>query len=131
MHSGLAISRNSKHPAYRQIVDQVKERVAAGDWPPGYEIPSIRQLAADLRVSTITIRRAYLELERNHILATQQGRQSVVSDDGQSVSSDLIEKEFRDHLREAARLAVLSGWTEQQLHEELGRVHRRLSRRTA
>ena len=51
-------------PLYQQIMDQIKQKIAVGEWAAGEEIPSIRQLAVALRVSVITVKRAYLELER-------------------------------------------------------------------
>ena len=59
---------------YLQIMDQVRRRVAVGDWPPGQELPSIRALAASIQVSVITVKRAYLELEREGVIVTRQGR---------------------------------------------------------
>ncbi len=81
MHSGFVISRSDGRPMYLQIIEQIKERIAVGDWPRGAEIPSIRQLAASLRVSVITIKRVYEELEREGVIVTQQGKPSTVSDD--------------------------------------------------
>ena len=64
---------------YLQIIDQVRHKVAIGDWPPGTEMPSIRQLAADLSISVITVKRAYQELEQEGVILTQPGRGSVVA----------------------------------------------------
>ena len=79
MHSDIVISQSDGRPMYLQIMEQVKQRVAVGDWAPGDEIPSIRQLAITLRVSVITIKRAYLELEREGVILTQQGKGSIVA----------------------------------------------------
>jgi DNA-binding transcriptional MocR family regulator len=59
---------------YLQIMEQIKRRIAVGDWKAGEALPSIRQLAADLQVSVITVKRAYLELEREGVIATQHGK---------------------------------------------------------
>ena len=80
MHSGILISQADARPMYLQIVEQVRQRVAAGDWPPGKEMPSIRALAADLRVSVITVKRAYLDLETEGVIVTRQGKGSFVAD---------------------------------------------------
>ena len=61
-------------------MEQMKHRVAVGDWKPGQEIPSIRALAVDLRVSVITVKRAYLELEHEGVIVSRQGRGSFVAD---------------------------------------------------
>ena len=60
MHSDILISQSDGRPMYLQIMEQIKQRVAVGEWAPGEEIPSIRQLAVSLSVSVITVKRAYL-----------------------------------------------------------------------
>ncbi len=74
MHSWLTISLSDPRALYLQIIEQVKRRVAVGDLTPGTEIPSIRELAADLKVSVITIKRAYLELEREGVIVTGKAK---------------------------------------------------------
>src|SRR5580698_10299065 len=76
MHSDIVISQSDGRPMYLQIMEQIKQRIAMGEWAPGSEIPSIRQLAVALRVSVITIKRAYLELEREGAIVTQHGKGS-------------------------------------------------------
>ena len=64
MHSDLVISQTDGRPMYLQIMDQIRQRIAVGDWEQGQEIPSIRQLAVSLRVSVITVKR---EIGRAHV----------------------------------------------------------------
>ena len=64
MYSDVVISQADRRPMYLQIMEQVRRRIAVGDWAAGHEIPSIRALAASVQVSVITVKRAYLELER-------------------------------------------------------------------
>ena len=59
---------------YLQIMEQIRHRIAVGDWQPGQEIPSIRALAVATAVSVITVKRAYLELERAGVIVTRQGK---------------------------------------------------------
>ena len=79
MHSMLPLSHTSGKPMYLQIIDQVRHKVAIGDWPPGTDMPSIRQLAADLSISVITVKRAYQDLEQEGVILTQPGRGSIVA----------------------------------------------------
>ncbi len=67
-------------PIYRQIVDWVKFRVAAGFLEPGAQLPTVRQLAVDLGVNANTISRAYLELERMDIVNTLQGKGTFIAE---------------------------------------------------
>jgi GntR family transcriptional regulator len=106
MDGSFVISQSDKRPMYLQIMEQIKLRVSVGDWAEGQGIPSIRQLAVDLQVSVITVKRAYLELEREGVIVTQQGKGShVASTPGLAVR--LQEEELRMHLEQAARLATL------------------------
>lgn len=89
---------------YLQIMEQMKHRIAVGDWKSGQEIASIRALAVDLRVSVITVKRAYLELERAGVIVTRQGRGSFVADDAQ-LGTNLQQLALDEHLDEAARIA--------------------------
>lgn len=104
MHTILTISQADRRPMYLQIMEQVKQRVASGDWAPGQEIPSIRSLAVDTRVSVITIKRAYLELEREGIIVTRQGRGTFVADNV-DLSQNLQLQELDQRLQSAVRLA--------------------------
>ena len=105
---------------YLQIMEQIKQRVAVGDWPRGEEIPSIRQLAVALSVSVITVKRAYLELEREGVIVTQHGKGSTVATDP-LLEPRLYDQELDQHLDQAVRLGGLLGLgmeaLESRLHE--------------
>jgi DNA-binding transcriptional regulator YhcF (GntR family) len=118
MHSGLTISQTDPRPMYLQIKEQIRHRVALGDWPPGHEIPSIRQLAIEIRVSVITVKRAYLELEREGVIVTHHGKGSFVAE-GARLPSNLQERELEEHLAAAVRIARLLGLSEAQLAARL------------
>jgi transcriptional regulator, GntR family len=75
----FALSQKDGRPMYLQIMEQIKQRVAQGDWAQGEKVPSIRELAVATSVSVITVKRAYQELEREGVLVTQQGIGSFVA----------------------------------------------------
>src|SRR5262245_18460180 len=114
MNSGLVISQADPRPMYLQIKEQIRHRVALGDWPPGHEIPSIRQLAIDIRVSVITVKRAYLELEREGVIVTRHGKGSFVADRAQ-LSVQLRRSELDQHLTAAAEIGRVLGMTAEEL----------------
>ena len=118
MKSGFVISQSDKRPIYLQIMEQVKQRVAVGDWTEGQAIPSIRQLAVDLQVSVITVKRAYLELEREGVIVTQQGKGSQVASNA-GLGMRLQEQELEQHLGQVIRLADLLGIRPKDLEERL------------
>src|SRR5258705_1017620 len=118
MDSGFVISQTDKRPIYLQIMEQIKRRIAVGDWAEGQPIPSIRQLAVDLQVSVITVKRAYLELEREGVIVTQHGKGShVASTPG--LGARLREQELQQHLEQATRIAALLGIRPRQLEARL------------
>jgi GntR family transcriptional regulator len=118
MHSGFVISQADGRPMYLQIMDQIRRRIAVGDWPKGSEIPSIRQLAVAIGVSVITIKRAYFELEREGLIVTQHGKGSAVSDDP-NLPPRIYAEELHQHLNEAVRLGTLLGLTVEELETRL------------
>lgn len=118
-HSWIVISQADARPLYLQVIEQVRRRVAVGDLVPGAELPSIRQLAADLNVSVITIKRAYLELERDGIIETRQGRGSVVADHP-AIRPTAQEQELDSHLTRAAEQGLLLGFSKTELQKRLG-----------
>ncbi|OGO15085.1 MAG: hypothetical protein A2Z14_05265 [Chloroflexi bacterium RBG_16_48_8] len=65
-------------PIYIQIVDRIKHLIATGVLKPGDQLPTVRQLAADLRVNFNTIARAYRMLDESGVISTQQGRGTYV-----------------------------------------------------
>lgn len=74
------VSYSNPVPLYRQIVDQIREKVLSGELAPGESLPSIRQLAEDAGTSVITTKRAYSELEAEGIIVTRAGLGSFVAD---------------------------------------------------
>lgn len=75
----FSIDVKSGVPLYRQIIEQVKVRVARGDVGPGDQLPTVRQLAVDLSINPNTVIRAYRELEIQGVLETHQGSGTFVS----------------------------------------------------
>ncbi|HJF44660.1 GntR family transcriptional regulator [Thermophilibacter provencensis] len=75
----IIISNASNKPIYEQITDQVKAAILAGELAEGEQLPSIRTLASSLRVSVITTKRAYTDLEAAGFIETVQGKGSFVA----------------------------------------------------
>jgi GntR family transcriptional regulator len=111
---------------YLQIMEQVKQRVTVGEWAPGDEIPSIRQLAMALRVSVITVKRAYLELEREGVILTQQGKGSIVAPHS-DLKPRLYDEELSEHLAQVARLGDLLGLSDEEIAQRTKEASNRLN----
>jgi len=131
MNSGFILARMSDRPAYQQIIDQVKQRIASGDWEPGRELPSIRGLALEIGVSVITVRRAYMELERERIIDTRQGLGSFVSRDVSDLDLRLQKEEMRRAMGQAVELARLLGLSARELRQVLDEIWKEHGRRMA
>jgi GntR family transcriptional regulator len=126
MHSEIVISQSDGRPMYLQIMEQVKQRVTVGEWAPGDEIPSIRQLAIALRVSVITVKRAYLELEREGVILTQQGKGSIVAPNP-NLSPQLYHDELSEHLEQVVRLGDLLGLSSDEIARRTREASSRLN----
>ena len=121
MYSGLHISQTDARPMYLQIMEQIRARIAAGDWPAGKELPSIRALAAGLNVSVITIKRAYLDLETEGVIVTRHGKGSFVAEVN-GLAGELHEEQLNEHLAAAAGIGRLLGLTADELAARLRRA---------
>ena len=94
---------------YQQLVDRLKREVSEGRLKPGAPLPSFRQLAEDMLVSVITVKRAYEELEREGIIYRRQGLGTFVAESGHHRSREAKIAVARDLLREGFREAAEAG----------------------
>lgn len=101
----LIISNASKLPIYEQIVTQLRQKIATGELVPGEMLPSIRTLAKDLRISVITTKRAYDELEHQGLIVTAAGKGCFVAERNPEWIREDILRRIEEHMREIARLA--------------------------
>jgi len=105
----IILTNAGGQPIYDQIVSQVKAQILSGKLKEGDALPSLRALAKDLRISVITTKRAYEELEREGFIVSLTGKGSFVA----GANTELIREEhlrrLEDHLREAVSLSHLCG----------------------
>ena len=113
----ILISNSCGRPIYQQIYDQVKNAILSGELRKGDMLPSIRALAKDLRISVITTKRAYEELEQGGYIYTAAGKGCFVSQKSSGMVYEEHLKKIEEHMGEIARLAGSSGITEGQLIE--------------
>jgi GntR family transcriptional regulator len=128
MYSGINISQTDVRPMYLQIMEQIRARIAAGDWAAGKELPSIRALAAGLNVSVITVKRAYLDLETEGVIVTRHGKGSFVADVN-GLAGELKEEQLDEHLGQAAEIGRLLGLSEDELAARLRRALKNLDKK--
>ena len=115
----LVIRNTTNQPIYDQIYSQIKAQIIAGKLSPGEALPSFRALAKDLRISVITTKRAYDELEADGFLFTVAGKGCFVAEKNLDLIREQKLKELEDHLDAAVELAAQCGISSAQLQEML------------
>ena len=115
----IIISNSSNQPIYEQIVRQVKSQIMAGDLVAGEQLPSIRALANSLRVSAITTKRAYADLETQGFIETVQGKGSFVAGGNMELLREERLKHIEDLMARAVEEARSAGVAPGELHDML------------
>ncbi len=122
----LRIESESKVPIYVQVEERIRSLIAAGQLRPGDQLPTIRELAASLRVNYNTVARVYLDLDRDGVISTQRGRGTFVAgvpDEGQMarMRQEKLQVIARTALGEARTLGYAPGETAAAFEGELAR----------
>ena len=106
----LLLSNASGVPFYRQIVDQVSDMIRAGILQPGSRLASVRELALQLQVSLITVRRAYADLEAAGLIVRRQGQGTFVATDVGQAAAKQARQDAQAALEHAIELNVHGGY---------------------
>ncbi len=115
----ILIDNKSGSPIYEQIYAQIKAQIISGALQEDDPLPSIRGLAKDLRISIITTKRAYEELERDGFLYTVAGKGSFVAPKNVQLLQEETLKKIESHLDEAVRLAAACNLSSEELRKML------------
>ena len=102
----ILIDNKSGAPIYDQIYTQIKQQIISGTLPEHTMLPSIRGLAKDLRISFITTKRAYDELEKDGFLYTIQGKGCYVAPKNVELLREEYLKKIEDHIEQVIQLAA-------------------------
>ena len=105
----IVIRNTGDMPIYEQIVVQIKQAIVAGELTEGEALPSMRQLAKELRISLITTKRAYEELEREGFIVTMTGRGSFVAAKNLDILREEQRRRLEAHLADAVDAARAAG----------------------
>ena len=97
----IIITNSSGQPIYDQITSQIKNLILTGALKEGDALPSMRLLAKELKISVITTKRAYEELEREGFLVSFTGKGSFVASQNLDVLREQKQKEIEEHLQQA------------------------------
>lgn len=107
----LSLDFRSGVPIYLQIMEQIRQKVASGELSQGDQLPTVRQLATDLRVNFNTVARAYRLLDQAGLISTQHGRGTYIWEAPSSETLDQLRQQSLDgltrrYVNEAARLGA-------------------------
>ena len=111
----IVISNSSDLPIYAQIKEQVKEQILSGELEEDEMLPSLRQLAKDLKISVLTTTRAYNELEEEGFITSRQGKGFFVM----SSSSNLIREQLIQEVEKNLNSAILAAERASMTDEDL------------
>ena len=119
----IVISNSSPKPIYEQISSQIKALIMNGELPEGEALPSIRLLAKELRISVITTKRAYDELELAGFIETVAGKGSFVAGRNLEMIREEQLKCVEEHLRQAVAQSIAGGISLMELHDILNLLY--------
>ncbi len=115
----LIISNGSDMPIYEQIKQQVKEAILSGELQEEQACPSLRTVAKELRISVLTVSRAYAELEEEGFVKNVQGRGCFVMKRGQELLREQLVRQVEEALFEAIKVARMADLSPEELHHLL------------
>jgi GntR family transcriptional regulator len=120
----ITIDFRSGQPIYVQIIEQIQRLVAAGELKQGDQLPTVRQLATELRVNFNTVARAYRLLDEAGLISTQQGRGTYIWEQPSEETTQILRQHaleglVRRCLHEAARLAFSPGEVQAEYQRQL------------
>ena len=113
----IYLSNAGQEPIYAQITRQIKQQILSGQLRAGEPLPSIRLLAKDLRISVITTKRAYDELENEGFIYTLPGKGCFVAERSTELLREENLRKIESHMQEIRRLANACRLTEQELDD--------------
>lgn len=120
----IIISNSSGKPIYEQITSQIKNLIMSGDLLSGSLLPSMRLLAKELRISVITTKRAYEELEREGFITTIVGKGSFVSENNTELVKEEHLRKVEENIQNAVDYARQGGISLDELHEIVDMIYK-------
>ena len=113
------INHSSMQPIYEQVVDQVKRQILLGEAAEGEALPSVRSLAKDLRISALTVKKAYDFLEGEGLIATVHGKGSFILGANESLIAEEGRRDAQTCMEQAVAKGRSCGMCDDELREML------------
>lgn len=102
----IILISGSSVPLYEQIKNEIKENILKNKVSEGEQLPSVRTLSKDLKVSILTVKKAYDELEEEGFVESRQGLGTFVAGKDSEVKREELQKKLEEHLQEAINLSI-------------------------
>ncbi|WP_332648287.1 GntR family transcriptional regulator [Lysinibacillus sp. 54212] len=115
----IKLSNASEEPIYEQITQQLKQAILGGQLLPGDALPSIRRLAMELKISVMTTKRAYADLERDGFIETVPGKGSFVAERNQDFLREALFRQVEEHLSKAVRIVKTANISRDEMQDLL------------
>jgi len=122
-HLNLIISNSSGKPIYEQITAQIKNSILSGELQEGEALPSMRALAKDLRISVITTKRAYEDLERDGFVVTVAGKGCFAAPRNLELMREEQRKRIEQTLEQAVEQAQAASITLEEMQQMLSLLY--------
>ncbi len=113
----IMINNSSMVPIYEQLVEQIKGMIVRGELEEGGILPSVRSLSGELRISALTVKKAYDALEESGLVVTVHGKGTYVATSNRNLLKEEQSKEVEKLLSEAVEKGRRYGLTSGELHE--------------
>lgn len=118
----IIINNSSMQPIYEQIVGQMKEKIMNGSLKQDTALPSVRTLSKELRISALTVKKAYDALEQEGFVITVHGKGSFVAGVNPQIAAEEGRKEVEKALESAIRLGKCKGMTAEEMQDLLSLI---------
>lgn len=116
----IILNNASMIPIYEQLVEQVKNLILSGELPENEALPSVRTLAAALKISALTVKKAYDKLEEDGFVVTVHGKGTYVASTNRSLAMEARRRAVEEDFTRALDKARAVGMTPSEIRELLG-----------
>ncbi len=113
----MIISNSSPTPIYEQIKNEIIKQIMSGELEENEAIPSIRALAGDIKISVMTIKKAYDELLKEGYIVSIQGKGTFVAPKSNSLRKENIQKDIEGYISKAVDVAIKNDIKKEEIHE--------------
>ena len=113
----IILNHNSMEPIYEQLMDQIKKEIISGALQENDALPSVRSLSGELRISALTVKKAYDRLEEEGFVVTVHGKGTYVAATDRQLAAEARKKDVEDDFAAAVQKATAAGLTKDEIRE--------------